>query len=94
VDSKDTAENIATWMQDKDEHITALKMVLGKEMTPAQLSALERRVRGEIARARSLPSYVQSLSQFQRELDDAKDDNVRLRLLYERFLGQSDVGQF
>ncbi len=93
-DSRGTAENIATWMREKDEYITALKAVLGQELSPSRLRVLEGKVQDEIARVRSRSSYGESLAQFQRELDDAKDDSVLLRLLYELSLGQSNVGTF
>ena len=51
-------------------------------------------VENQITKTRFDPSYSQSVAEFQRQLDDATDDNLRLQLLHALSQRPSDTGPF
>jgi hypothetical protein len=87
------AENVATRLREQEDHIKALNTVLGQELSPQRLADFERKVQVEIARVRAGQAYCESLVQFQRDLDTAKEDNALVSVLYYWGPGRSNVGQ-
>jgi len=92
MDSKGMAENIATKLREQDDHLKALKAVLGQKLTSQRLADFEREVQVEISRVRDGQAYCESLAQFQRELDAAEEDNTLISVLYSWGLGRVSVG--
>ena len=94
MDTKVAAENIATTLRDDEERLTAWGSVLRQKLGSERLALLRDEVENQIAKTRSGPSYGESLALFQRQLDDANDDSVRLHLLCALTQRPSNVGLF
>ena len=94
MESRIMAENIATTLRDDKERLTAWGAVLSQRLGTERLATLRKEVEDQIAMTRSGPSYLESAAEFQRQLDDAKDDTVRLHLLDALSRRPSNVGHF
>lgn len=87
------AENIATRLREQEDQLKAWMAVLKQSLNSPQLAKLDRAVLDEVTRVRSDEAYRESLAQFQRELDAAKDDNALISVLYYGGPGWSNLGQ-
>jgi hypothetical protein len=93
MDSRNAVENIVTWMRDRDERLNAWIKVIDQKLGHPHLQTLHNDVENQLARDRARPSYVQSLAEFQRELDDATEESTLIALIYSLGPGSSNVGQ-
>ena len=93
MNSKNAAENITTWMRDTNERLTAWITVIDHKLGRSQLMAFRTDVEAEIARVRGDHTYDECLAQFQRQLDDARDESTLIALMYSLGPGNSNVGR-
>ncbi len=92
MDSRVMADNIVTTLRGDEERLTAWGSVLLQRLGSEKLAILRNEVENQIANTRSGSSYLESVAEFQRQLDDAKDDTVRLQLLHALTQRPSNVG--